>query len=147
MIRARSRVRLACMVLALSLALGGCARNTTRNVEVDIDGIGMEYISGQIRSFLDTHGYGRTRINDNFDGDDGLYEIRNADREIMHFRSRRFPDRKVVTRLEKPARKVYVSFIELNVSKFTPAAQAEFDEILAAIAERVGADRVKVEWW
>lgn len=140
--------RAGCVAAAVAAwLLAGCAGGVSRDMVVDINGIGMEYISGQIRSFLDQHGYRRTRISDNLDGDDGLFVVRNAETEIMHFRSRQYPNRLVVTRLDKRYRKIYLRFTEQTVSTATPAAREEFNEILSAVVEHVGAERVRAQWW
>ena len=131
----------------LLVALAGCTGGVSREIVIDIEGIGMEYLSGQIRSFLDSRGYRRTRIENNLYGDDGLFVVRTAETEIMHFRSRQYPNRLVVTHLDKRYRKIYLRFTEQTVSRITPAAREEFNEILAAIMERVGVERVEAEWW
>lgn len=137
-------------VLVLALALGACATRATKAFSVSVSPYSMEYTPGQITGYLRSRGFVRVQFED-WDSGIDVYQKRNAAMDEQHFRLKAHPQIEVIVRLEKirhtfekSGPRVIVWFREDGRHSLSPAAQDEYDRLLAEITQLVGPDRIKI---
>ena len=140
----------AAAVVVLVLVLAGCAARATKAFTVDVSPYSMQYTPGQIHDYLRARGYQRVKFQD-FDSGIVVYEKRSAEADEQRFRLKTYPQIEVIVRLEKirhtfekSSPRVIVWFKEDGRNTLSEFALEEYNRMLDAVVERVGADRVEV---
>jgi hypothetical protein len=140
----------AAVVVVLVLALAGCATRATKAFTVEVSPYSLQYTPGQIHDYLRARGFQRVKFED-FDSGIIVYEKRSAEADEQHFRLKTYPQIEVIVRLEKIRHtfeksnpRVIVWFKEDGRDSLSPFALEEYNRMLEAIVERVGAERVEV---
>lgn len=140
----------AVVVVGIVVAVAGCAARATKAFTVDVSPYSVEYTPGQIHNYLRGRGFQRVQFED-WDSGIMVYEKRNGDIDEQHFRLKTYPQIEVVVRLEKNRHtfeksnpRVIVWFKEDDRDTLSQFADEEYERLLDAVIERVGADRVEV---
>ena len=144
------RKLIAGIIVMLVLILAACAPRATKTFTVSVSPYSMEFTPGQIHDYLRSQGFQRVKFQD-FESGITVYEKRSAEADEQHFRLKSDPKIEVIVRLEKirftfgeSQPRVIVWFHQDDRDSLSPQAQKEYDRLLQAVTERVGADRVKV---